>query len=59
MNTIDVIREFFGWCSVINMGLLLLLAIIMVSLHDRFKTGLADYQYLLDSISNGSILFEA
>jgi len=35
MNTIDVIREFFGWCSVINMGLLLLLVIIMVSLHDR------------------------
>ena len=24
MNTIEVIREFFGWCSIINIGLFLL-----------------------------------
>jgi hypothetical protein len=27
MNSIEAIREFFGWCAVINIGLLLLLKI--------------------------------
>ena len=30
MNTIEAMREFFGWCSVINIGLLLLATIKLV-----------------------------
>ena len=30
MNTIQTITEFFGWCSVINIGLLLLASIILI-----------------------------
>jgi len=32
MNTIEVMREFLGWCSVINIGLLILSAILVVLL---------------------------
>jgi len=32
MNTIDTMREFLGWCSVINIGLLIFSAILVVSL---------------------------
>jgi len=32
MNTIEAMREFLGWCSVINMGLLMFSAIFVVSL---------------------------
>lgn len=32
MNTIEVIREFFGWCSIINIGLLALSAILIIPL---------------------------
>jgi len=30
MNSIETIREFLGWCSVINIGLLLLSSIMIV-----------------------------
>jgi len=32
MNTIEVMREFLGWCSVINIGLLMFSVIFVVSL---------------------------
>jgi hypothetical protein len=32
MNTIEAIREFLGWCSVINIGLLMFSAIVVVAL---------------------------
>ena len=32
MITIEALREFFGWCSVINIGLLILSVIFVVSL---------------------------
>jgi len=32
MNTIEAIRGFFAWCSVINIGVLIFLSILMVSL---------------------------
>ncbi len=32
MNTIEAMREFLGWCSVINIGLLIFSAIFVVSL---------------------------
>ena len=30
MNTIEAMREFFGWCSVINIGFLILAAIKLI-----------------------------
>ena len=30
MNSIEVVREFLGWCSVINIGLLLLSMVMLV-----------------------------
>ena len=30
MNTIEAMREFFGWCSVINIGILILAMIKLV-----------------------------
>ena len=32
MNTIEVMREFFGWCSVINIGLLMLSSILIIAI---------------------------
>ena len=32
MNTIEAMREFLGWCSVINVGLLMFSAIFVASL---------------------------
>ena len=32
--TIDILREVFGWCSIINMGLLLLWFLIILFAHD-------------------------
>ncbi len=32
MVTIEVMREFFGWCSVINIGLLVLSAILIIAI---------------------------
>jgi len=32
MNTIEVIREFLGWCSVINIGLLMLSSILIIAI---------------------------
>lgn len=32
MNIIEAVREFFGWCSVINIGLLIFSAILVLSL---------------------------
>jgi hypothetical protein len=32
MNTIEVIREFLGWCSVINIGLLVLSSILIIAI---------------------------
>lgn len=32
MNTIEAMREFFGWCSVINIGLLMLSSIFIIAL---------------------------
>ena len=32
MNTIEAMREFLGWCSVINIGLLIFSSILVVSL---------------------------
>ena len=32
MNTIATLREFFGWCSVINIGLLILSSILIIVL---------------------------
>ena len=31
MDTIEVMREFFGWCSVINIGLLVLSSILIIA----------------------------
>ncbi len=31
MNTIEAMREFFGWCSVINIGLLMLSSILIIA----------------------------
>ena len=33
MNTIEAMREFLGWCSVVNIGLLVCSVIILLSLH--------------------------
>ncbi|MCK4917087.1 MAG: hypothetical protein KAS51_02590 [Candidatus Omnitrophica bacterium] len=30
MNTIEIVREFLGWCSVINIGLLMFSAILII-----------------------------
>ena len=35
MNTIEVMREFLGWCSVINVGVLMLSAIFVIVLRVR------------------------
>jgi hypothetical protein len=32
MNAIGIIREFFGWCSVINIGLLMLSSIFIIAI---------------------------
>jgi len=32
MDTLEVVREFFGWCSVINIGLLILTTILLILL---------------------------
>jgi len=32
MNTIEAMREFFGWCSVINIGLLMLSSILIIAI---------------------------
>jgi len=32
MNTIEAIREFLGWCSVINIGLLILSSILIIAI---------------------------
>ena len=32
MNTIETIREFLGWCTVINIGLLVLSSILIIAL---------------------------
>ena len=34
MNTIEAVREFFWWCSIINIGLLMVSVIFVVSLRD-------------------------
>ena len=34
MNTIESIREFLGWCSVINIGIMTLAWILVVALRD-------------------------
>jgi uncharacterized protein DUF6868 len=31
MNTIETIREFIGWCTVINIGLMIFSAIIVIA----------------------------
>ncbi len=59
MNTIEAIREFLGWCSVINIGLLIVSGILVVSLRgpvsrihakmfdlDESDTRRAYFQYL-------------
>ena len=38
MNTIEAIREFFGWCSVINIGLLILATIKLVLFRDPISS---------------------
>lgn len=35
MNTIEMVKEFLGWCSVINIGLLMFSAISVVILRTR------------------------
>ena len=32
MNTIETITEFFGWCSVINIGILVLSSILVIAI---------------------------
>ena len=32
MNTIETMTEFFGWCSVINMGLLILSSTLIIAI---------------------------
>lgn len=32
MNTIEGMREFFGWCSIVNIGLLILSSVALVVL---------------------------
>ncbi len=32
MNTLETLRAFFGWCSAINIGLLILSTILMLAL---------------------------
>ena len=32
MNTIETVTEFFGWCSVINVGLLTLSSILVIAI---------------------------
>ena len=38
MNSIEVMREFLGWCAVINVGLLLLATIKLVLFRDLFSS---------------------
>ena len=37
MDTIEAMREFLGWCSVINIGLLIFYAIFLVLLRGRIS----------------------
>ena len=32
MNTIETLREFFGWCAVVNIGLLTLSSVLIVAI---------------------------
>ena len=32
MNTIEAMREFFGWCSVINIGVLSLSSVLVIAI---------------------------
>jgi len=32
MNTIEAMREFFGWCSVINIGVLMLSSVLVIAI---------------------------
>ena len=32
MNTIEILRVFFGWCSVINIGLLIFSSILIIAI---------------------------
>jgi len=32
--TIDIVREFFGWCSIINIGLMLWWVLFFIFAHD-------------------------
>ncbi len=34
MNSIESIREFMGWCSIINTGVLLLTSVLIIALRD-------------------------
>lgn len=34
MNTIELLREFFGWCSIINIGLILFSTIFLIFLRE-------------------------
>ena len=33
--TIDTLREFFGWCAIINMGLLTLSSVLLIIMRDK------------------------
>lgn len=33
--TIDTLREFFGWCAIINMGLLTFSSILLIIMRDK------------------------
>ncbi len=35
MNTIETVREFLGWCAVINVGLLMLSSILIIAIRER------------------------
>jgi len=37
MNTIEIMREFLGWCSVINSGRLMLSAFLVVLLRNQIS----------------------
>ncbi len=48
MNNIEIITEFFGWCSVINMGMLFFSALLVVVFRE-WLLGIHSKMYKIDS----------